>query len=163
MTDTKKGAAARAAAPARSPKAEAMLRRSLLLLKAAALVPEEGWDDVHELFLWETASRTTRIHLSREETATALAMAACEGATAAMENGELVVRHPDGSTWVYVPAGQKPIRWWAHPYGCAWCGGQQGRHGRAWSDFLGDGHWWERPTDEVIKVRMKARRKRNGR
>jgi hypothetical protein len=43
------------------------------------------------------------------------------------------------------------------PFGCRWCGTEQGGHGRRW--VRGHGlHVWERPTEAQIKARMVARR-----
>jgi hypothetical protein len=53
------------------------------------------------------------------------------------------VRWPDGTA----PA----------PFGCRWCGVEQGGHGRRWIPGKGM-HSWERPTERQIKARMLARR-----
>ncbi|MFD9249569.1 hypothetical protein [Streptomyces bottropensis] len=50
------------------------------------------------------------------------------------------------------PAGTAPT-----PYGCRWCGTEQGGHGRRWIPGKGM-HAWERPTEAQIKARMLARR-----
>lgn len=51
---------------------------------------------------------------------------------------------------------------WPHgtaptPYGCRWCGAQQGSHGHLFMPRRGL-HRWERPTEAQIKARMLARR-----
>lgn len=51
---------------------------------------------------------------------------------------------------------------WPHgtaptPFGCRWCGTEQGGHGRRWMPGKGL-HGWERPTERQIKARMVARR-----
>jgi hypothetical protein len=43
------------------------------------------------------------------------------------------------------------------PYGCRWCGAQQGAHGLRFMPRRGL-HRWERPTEAQIKARMLARR-----
>jgi hypothetical protein len=43
------------------------------------------------------------------------------------------------------------------PFGCRWCGIEQGGHGRRWMPGKGV-HGWERPTQRQIKARMVARR-----
>jgi hypothetical protein len=43
------------------------------------------------------------------------------------------------------------------PFGCRWCGTEQGGHGRRWMPGRGI-HAWEQPTQEQIKARMLARR-----
>lgn len=43
------------------------------------------------------------------------------------------------------------------PFGCRWCGTEQGGHGRRWMPGKGL-HRWERPTEAQIKARMLARR-----
>jgi hypothetical protein len=43
------------------------------------------------------------------------------------------------------------------PFGCRWCGTEQGGHGRRWMAGRGM-HGWEQPTQEQIKARMLARR-----
>ncbi|MFF8840535.1 hypothetical protein [Streptomyces sp. NPDC015130] len=50
------------------------------------------------------------------------------------------------------PDGQPPT-----PYGCRWCGTEQGGHGRRWKPGAGL-HVWEQPTDAQILARMRARR-----
>jgi len=43
------------------------------------------------------------------------------------------------------------------PFGCRWCGDEQGGHGRRW--MAGHGmHSWVRPTEAQMKARMLARR-----
>lgn len=54
--------------------------------------------------------------------------------------------------WVRWPDGTPPT-----PYGCRWCGIEQGGHGRRWIPGKGM-HAWERPTERQIKARMLARR-----
>lgn len=45
------------------------------------------------------------------------------------------------------------------PFGCRWCGWQQGGHG-AWNYLpRGRSHSFTRPTDAQIKARMLARRR----
>lgn len=46
------------------------------------------------------------------------------------------------------------------PFGCRWCGTEQGGHGRRWIPSAGL-HTWERPTEAQILARMKARRASN--
>ncbi|WP_406156883.1 hypothetical protein [Streptomyces canus] len=53
------------------------------------------------------------------------------------------IRFPDGS----VPT----------PFGCRWCGTEQGGHGGRWMPGKGV-HRWEQPTQAQIKARMLARR-----
>ena len=43
------------------------------------------------------------------------------------------------------------------PFGCRWCGIEQGGHGRRWMPGKGM-HGWERPTERQILARMTARR-----
>lgn len=43
------------------------------------------------------------------------------------------------------------------PFGCRWCGTEQGGHGRRWMPGKGM-HGWERPTERQTKARMLARR-----
>lgn len=43
------------------------------------------------------------------------------------------------------------------PFGCRWCGTEQGGHGRWWMPGKGL-HRWEQPTEAQIKARMLARR-----
>ncbi|MFL1903142.1 hypothetical protein ACJWDR_29160 [Streptomyces tauricus] len=43
------------------------------------------------------------------------------------------------------------------PFGCRWCGTEQGGHGRRYMRGKGM-HGWERPTEAQIKARMLARR-----
>ncbi|MFB8122060.1 hypothetical protein ACFVG1_12805 [Streptomyces bacillaris] len=43
------------------------------------------------------------------------------------------------------------------PFGCRWCGVQAGNHGRRYVGSHGM-HAWERPTNDQIKARMRARR-----
>ncbi|MFE2965565.1 hypothetical protein ACFXKC_18165 [Streptomyces sp. NPDC059340] len=43
------------------------------------------------------------------------------------------------------------------PFGCRWCGTEQGGHGRRWMPSKSM-HGWERPTEQQIKARMLARR-----
>jgi hypothetical protein len=45
------------------------------------------------------------------------------------------------------------------PYGCRWCGDQQGHHGQQYIGGHGV-HAWEQPTNAQIKARMLARRTR---
>lgn len=53
------------------------------------------------------------------------------------------------------------VRWTADrpptPFGCRWCGDEQGHHGRQYLRSRGV-HGWERPTEAQIKARMRARR-----
>jgi hypothetical protein len=53
------------------------------------------------------------------------------------------------------------VRWTADrpptPFGCRWCGDEQGHHGRQYLRSRGV-HVWERPTEAQIKARMRARR-----
>jgi hypothetical protein len=53
------------------------------------------------------------------------------------------IRHPDG---------QPPT-----PFGCRWCGTEQGGHGSRWVASRGM-HRWERPTSVQMLARMKTRR-----
>jgi hypothetical protein len=53
------------------------------------------------------------------------------------------IRYPDGTA--------------PTPFGCRWCGTEQGGHGRRWIPGKGM-HAWERPTEAQIKARMMARR-----
>lgn len=53
------------------------------------------------------------------------------------------IRWPDGSA--------------PTPFGCRWCGTEQGGHGRRWIPGRGQ-HSWEQPTRAQILARMKARR-----
>lgn len=53
------------------------------------------------------------------------------------------IRYPDGTA--------------PTPFGCRWCGTEQGGHGRRWIPGKGQ-HGWERPTERQIKARMVARR-----
>lgn len=43
------------------------------------------------------------------------------------------------------------------PFGCRWCGTEQGGHGSRYMRGKGM-HGWERPTEAQIKARMLARR-----
>ncbi|WP_098007794.1 hypothetical protein [Streptomyces sp. sk226] len=43
------------------------------------------------------------------------------------------------------------------PFGCRWCGEQARNHGRSYVRSRGM-HGWERPTNDQIKARMRARR-----
>jgi hypothetical protein len=43
------------------------------------------------------------------------------------------------------------------PFGCRWCGTEQGGHGHRWIPGKGL-HGWEQPTQAQIKARMVARR-----
>lgn len=43
------------------------------------------------------------------------------------------------------------------PFGCRWCGVAAGNHGRRYVNSHGM-HAWERPTNDQIKARMRARR-----
>jgi hypothetical protein len=43
------------------------------------------------------------------------------------------------------------------PFGCRWCGTEEGGHGRRWIPGKGL-HAWEQPTERQIKARMLARR-----
>ncbi|MFE2712321.1 hypothetical protein ACFXKI_10090 [Streptomyces mirabilis] len=43
------------------------------------------------------------------------------------------------------------------PFGCRWCGTEQGGHGHRWIPGKGM-HGWKRPTERQIKARMLARR-----
>ncbi|MFC9681336.1 hypothetical protein [Streptomyces sp. NPDC056948] len=69
-----------------------------------------------------------------------------------------VVRLPNITTtgiahgYVRWPEGRPPI-----PFGCRWCGTQQGHHGRSYMRGRGM-HGWEQPTQAQIKARMLARR-----
>lgn len=53
------------------------------------------------------------------------------------------IRYPDGTA--------------PTPFGCRWCGTEQGGHGRRWMPGKGI-HAWEQPTEAQIKARMLARR-----
>lgn len=50
------------------------------------------------------------------------------------------------------PDGQPPT-----PFGCRWCGTEQGGHGHRWMPGKGM-HVWVQPTQAQIKARMVARR-----
>jgi hypothetical protein len=53
------------------------------------------------------------------------------------------IRYPDGTA--------------PTPFGCRWCGTEQGGHGRRWMPGKGL-HRWEQPTEAQVKARMLARR-----
>ena len=82
-----------------------------------------------------------------------------KGATVAVEYGEVVIRHTDGSSSTLRPVGDAPVRPEADPMGCRYCGLPRG-HGE--QPTARGTHAYTEPTQFQIKARMLERRKRAG-